>query len=516
MLRLGILGAALILTAGLAVLLGGGLAIYYFTARAAPQPSRLITFLLPLDIAEAPYSASGLLQREYDRQVRRVQGGGIAGAGKGALVLTNERFFHLDIKAKRLTPLPLINLPRRGRSGTDLRYNDVLAREGETGYTVLVSFTHWDEANQCFSLRIARADFPSAASLLTAAKAEWRTIFIARPCLAKLHEPIQAGGRMIWDGETHFLLATGEYGYDDLPGREPAHSQLPRSDYGKLLRIDAASGERQQIALGLRNPQGLARDKDGRIWSSEHGPRGGDELNLLRPGQNYGWPRATYGTNYGGFIWPPETGAPGRHDTYQKPVFAWTPATGIANVEAMHGFAPQWEGDLLVSSLKGKSLFRLRLDGERVVLMERIYFGHRIRDTYLHPAGLVVLGNKGRVFIVRAGKEKTAARQPDEPVLRAAFGRCLACHGALASLDETGLDENGAAPDLQGFFARPIASADYAYSPALAAADGYWDQDRLARFIADPQSVFPGSTMPPSGFADPQIINGLAEFLVRY
>ena len=122
-----------------------------------------------------------------------------------------------------------------------------------------------------------------------------------------------------------------------MNGTRKEHPQEPHpvveadSHIGKLVRIELTSGEVEIIAGGFRNPQGFARDADGKLWETEHGPQGGDELNLVRPGLNYGWPYVTHGIQYGNKIWP-YSETQGRHDEFEKPVYAWIPAIGISNL----------------------------------------------------------------------------------------------------------------------------------------------------------------------------------------
>ena len=85
---------------------------------------------------------------------------------------------------------------------------------------------------------------------------------------------------------------------------QPAPDVDPNTHLGKVVRIALANGEANTIAAGFRNPQGFARDKGGNIWLTEHGPLGGDELNLVRPDLDFGWPFVTYGVLYGNRIWP--------------------------------------------------------------------------------------------------------------------------------------------------------------------------------------------------------------------
>jgi glucose/arabinose dehydrogenase len=146
-------------------------------------------------------------------------------------------------------------------------------------------------------------------------------------------------------------------------------------------------------AYGVRNPQGMALNPwTGLVWQQEHGPRGGDEVNLLRAGENHGWPVITHGIDYS--LLPIGEGKekPGM----EPPLHVWVPSiapSGLAFYDA-EAF-PAWHGSLLVGALKDELLVRLRLDGDRVVAEERLLNGEigRIRDVRLGPDGLVYLLN---------------------------------------------------------------------------------------------------------------------------
>ena len=145
-------------------------------------------------------------------------------------------------------------------------------------------------------------------------------------------------------------------------------------------------------SYGHRNPQGAAlHPATGRLWLHEHGPRGGDEVNLIRPGANYGWPLVSHGINYSGT--PVGTGnatAAGVTD----PLHTWVPSIAPSGMAFYRGEAfPGWQGSLLVGALKDRLLARLTLEGERVVAEERFLENTvgRIRDVRVGPDGLVYL-----------------------------------------------------------------------------------------------------------------------------
>jgi glucose/arabinose dehydrogenase len=217
------------------------------------------------------------------------------------------------------------------------------------------------------------------------------------------------GSRMLWLPDETLLLAIGDGGNPPvrLEGaliREQAQNR--GSALGKILRLNAdgtpAAGNPFQSdpralpelwSLGHRNIQGLAYDPAaGRVWVSEHGARGGDELNLVSAGANHGWPIVTHSREYFG---PPISGrrtAPGMVD----PRRVWTPAIAPSGLAVASGKVPQWGGQLFAGGLVSGDVRRLRLDAEgRVVGEQVIPIGQRVRDVREGPDGFLYVLTDG-------------------------------------------------------------------------------------------------------------------------
>ena len=147
--------------------------------------------------------------------------------------------------------------------------------------------------------------------------------------------------------------------------------------------------------IGHRNVLGLSFAPDGRLWASEMGPEGGDEVNLLRPGKNYGWPRASNGSNYGGEDVPDHK--PG--DGFEPPKVYWTPSISPGGLLIYRGSRfPEWKGDALVPALGGEALIRVDIDGDRATKAEQWPMNARIRAVDEGPEGSVYLiEDKGRL-----------------------------------------------------------------------------------------------------------------------
>ena len=152
---------------------------------------------------------------------------------------------------------------------------------------------------------------------------------------------------------------------------------------------------------GHRTPYGLAFAPDGKLWEAEHGPRGGDELNLIEPGKNYGWPLVSYATNYNGVPIPsPDTGGP----NLTKPVLYWTPIIAMGNLMFYKGkMFPQWNGNALMGGMASKTLNRVIISGATAKSAERWDVGHRIRDVEVAPDGALWMledANPGALYRV--------------------------------------------------------------------------------------------------------------------
>ncbi len=173
---------------------------------------------------------------------------------------------------------------------------------------------------------------------------------------------------------------------DDLAGKI-----VRLNDDGSVPRDNpfvGRAGARPEIfSYGHRNPQGLAlHPATGIVWSHEHGPRGGDEVNVVRAGGNYGWPKATHGIDYNGSVISPNKTLPGMVD----PVHVWVPSIAPSGMAFASGDAyPAWRSNLFVGALAGRMLVRLELDGETVLREERMLEGAvgRIRDVRCAPDG---------------------------------------------------------------------------------------------------------------------------------
>ncbi|WP_310468663.1 PQQ-dependent sugar dehydrogenase [Sphingomonas sp.] len=219
------------------------------------------------------------------------------------------------------------------------------------------------------------------------------------------------GFKVIWrqtpkvDGDGHFahriafapdgtlFLTSG-----DRQKMQPAQDRA--GDLGKVIHL-TAEGERingRFVTLGHRNPLGIAFAPDGRLWSTEMGPQGGDELNLIVPGKNYGWPVASYGSHYGGEDIPDDHRGAG----FEEPKAWWNPSVSPGGLLIYSGdLFKGWKGDALIPALSGKALIRVDIDGDSARKADHWPMGARIRAVDQGPRGEIYLledGPSGRLL----------------------------------------------------------------------------------------------------------------------
>jgi cytochrome c2 len=283
---------------------------------------------------------------------------------------------------------------------------------------------------------------------------------------------------------------------------QPPPSQSADSAYGKVMLL-GRSGGHEVFTTGHRNPQGLLVTPEGRIWVTEHGPQGGDEINLLERGRNYGWPLATYGTEYGRYYWP---SAPGQHDhgAFAEPVHAFVPSIAISNLIRVESNAfPEWKHDLLIGSLNTATLYRARVRDDRVVYVEPIPVRLRIRD--------LAEGADGRIMLwTDAGNVAVLSPGPTEPIGSVVFARCRLCHESPPGPESLG-------PSLRGIVGADVArGSGYRYSPALSKLGGRWTEERLDAFLKNPDAFAPGSLMAAGQVSDDKERRAVIQFLKTY
>jgi cytochrome c2 len=333
-----------------------------------------------------------------------------------------------------------------------------------------------------------------------ARKGDWRTVFESEDIPDEASFRGATGGRMVVAGDRLFF-SVGDYNFGQVPEKPFEFvAQSRESAFGKNYEHELRTGKTRVKSIGHRNPQGLAVTAEGKLLDAEQGPEGGDELNVVVDGKNYGWPYRTHGTHYGTFTWPIKLRPPAVEFT--EPLYAWVPSVAISPLIQVDGFHEHWKGDLLAGSLKAQSLFRMRMVDDRIVFFEQMWIGHRIRDIVELPGKLVLMTDDPALVVVTVDEERLRANSKLQKHVEfiPALAKCVNCHHFGPT------NPSHMAPSLANVMSRRIASDTFErYSDALKNKPGAWDKNSLARFIADPNGFAPGSTMPGLGLSKKEI-----------
>lgn len=218
---------------------------------------------------------------------------------------------------------------------------------------------------------------------------------------------VHFGSKIEFDSKGLVYFSVGERGTN-------MGAQSLSTPFGKIMRLNpdgtvpsdnpyvgTADAEKATWTYGHRNPQGLTFDLEGNLWDTEHGPRGGDELNHLKKGGNYGWPVVAFSINYNDT--PFQTPWPKADQKIELPVFRWLPSIGASGLDTVQGAAfANWKGDLLAGGLSGANLDRIRVKGGKLVEREELIHGMgRIREVAVHKDGTVYIALNNPHKIIR-------------------------------------------------------------------------------------------------------------------
>lgn len=470
-----------------------------------------------------------------------IHGGGISNVDSIIYVVTNKGKVlifdqethkpldvHIDKVPMNFDELVLSGQPYEGDFRINwFRVNGIFAEKSNDGtQTLYAAHDAYDEERDCITNNISKIELTIDSTLVRSSGA-WNTIFTASPCIEINPEhwlsgaPYAghiSGGKMISYNESQLLVSLGDYDRHGLNGTEE-FAQDRSVPFGKFILVNKDTGAWQIFTMGNRNPQGLYRDKEGTIWSTEQGPMGGDEFNIIKEGENYGWPRVSLGLWYDYEYALKGEEERGRHSGYRKPIFSWVPSIAPNNLVRIEGDKFKvWKGDFILGSLRDQSLHRLRLDeNNRVIYNERIPLGHRIRDlTVLANDALALITDDGYLIILEDGgpvfKEMNAEAQEryaeldefdnfyseklaKQKTFTKASGRdifmqsCSSCHNTSPI--------NSIGPHLNNLFGRKVGEVnDFNFSSVLDHDSRRWDTQLLESFLKNPESVLPGNKMP--------------------
>jgi glucose/arabinose dehydrogenase len=322
---------------------------------------------------------------------------GMAFLPDGRLLVT-ERVGGLLIVEGDGTTREVSGLPRIAVAGQGGLLDVILDPEYETSRFIYLSYVYRDDGSM--GTVVARA------TLSGTRLANVETIFEMTPGGSTTRH---FGSRFAFLPDGTLLFTIGDRG-------ERARAQDLDDHAGKTLRIntdgsvpsdnpfvddpDAADARAEVYTYGNRNAQGMTvHPQTGTVWQHEHGPRGGDEINIVEAGANYGWPLVSYGDEYSGGSIGGTT-----REGVEDPLIHWTPSIAPSGMDFYEGSSfPEWQGDLFVGALAGTHLRRVEVSGERVVGQERLLDGvlGRIRDVETGPDGFLYLitdANNGGLF----------------------------------------------------------------------------------------------------------------------
>ena len=221
------------------------------------------------------------------------------------------------------------------------------------------------------------------------------------------------GSRLAFDGQGHLFMTVGDRQAPPQEGQDAHPAQDLADSQGSMIRLNEdgtipsdnpfvnTPGAAPEIwSYGHRSPQGFAiHPETGDLWETEHGPQGGDELNLILGGSNYGWPVIGYGVNYGPGI-PLHQSQ--EQEGMEQPKHFWVPSIATSGLMIYVGDRfPEWSGDFFAGGLGGQQIARLEMDGQTVVAEETILSGFRVRDIRQGPDGYIYVANEDAGTIIR-------------------------------------------------------------------------------------------------------------------
>jgi aldose sugar dehydrogenase len=301
--------------------------------------------------------------------------------------------FTADKKLIKIEGLPEIRVSGQGGL-MDIKLHPDYAKNG----FIYIAYSYYGDAEkQTGNTAIIRARLKK--NTLT----DITPIYKGTPAVSTSHH---YGCKMEFDRDNHLYFSIGDRGYHYV------YPQALDNSNGKIHRVNddgsipddnpfvnIPNAERSVFSYGHRNPQGLAMNPvTGEIWESEHGPRGGDEINLIKKGKNYGWPVISFGINYDGTILTPDTAKTGM----EQPVTYYIPSIAPCGMSFLTSTRYKgWENDLLIGSLRFEYLEKCTIENDRIVKQERLLEGiGRVRNVKVSPDGYIYVSveNPGRIL----------------------------------------------------------------------------------------------------------------------
>jgi glucose/arabinose dehydrogenase len=371
---------AVILTAAFIL----GLFIDFSTASASTKPRLTITSV------ETPKSHVRTSSGDRGAAIAQLADGrSLLGGGKDGFSL-----FLFDPTTQSETFLGRVDSTRKRLDDSRFAITDIaVLSETANGAAIVASYPTYDRSRQCVAVSLAAYQLNFATPSLQRNK----TWFTSKPCVPVIAVQ-HAAGRIEVIDKTSVYLTIGDLGFTKI------NQPKVRGDLGSIFKVSQKSVEK--ISQGHRNQQGIVL-REGNLYISEHGPRGGDELNLITKGQDYGWPAVTFGEPYsaGDYVRPKVTGS---HEGFTKPLTNWVPSVAPTELIAL----PQgplwgtWQSQLVMGTLREESLIFIQLRNRTTVgAIEKVSVGERIRDLDLAPDGkILATTDSGQLLMISPGK----------------------------------------------------------------------------------------------------------------
>ncbi len=361
----------------------------------------LLFSLLPVNSAAANPPLLDL--KSIDISASSTKGGNQRGAAlavltDGSLLLGGGRsggeIFTYNIESKSLKKIATLIPANRRINDSRFAINDIgVLSQSSSSIRFLVSYPRLGSERNCVEVVVEQLDLNPATQKVRRVS-NW---LITKPCV-----PISAvqhtSGRFAVIDQNTAYVTIGDLGYTQISDRRK------RGDLGSIFKVSAKSAVK--VSQGHRNAQGIVLFNNKDLLAAEHGPRGGDEINLIKQGSDYGWPFVTYGQPYGAgdYVRPTRTGT---HAGFVEPLTYWVPS--IAPTELVQlpsdGWG-QWSGQLLLGTLREQSLVFLKLDQKLAVIDQQIVdVGERIRDLEVLPNGVAVAtSDSGQLLLISLAK----------------------------------------------------------------------------------------------------------------
>ena len=299
--------------------------------------------------------------------------------------------FLVNVKTQKLRKLGSLIPANKRLIDSRFAITDIgVLSENKKRANLLISYPRLGSNNRCVEVAVDQIRYNRAKQKVNRV-ANW---FVTKPCVP-ISAVQHASGRFAVIDNKSAYVTIGDLGFPGINDRGK------RGDLGSIFKVSATNVER--ISQGHRNAQGILLFNGKDLLAAEHGPRGGDELNLIKPGNDYGWPFVTYGEPYssGDYVKPTKTGT---HQGYVEPLKYWTPS--IAPTELVQlpevGWG-EWSGALVLGTLRENALVFMKLDNKFNVTQTKMTdLGQRIRDLEINKAGnLVATTDEGRLFEIK-------------------------------------------------------------------------------------------------------------------